>query len=292
MKFKKTIDGFLGKTHSLLSLTIMTIFMMIPFYPLQITFGTLKSNILLYIVCLIILAGASLLPDLDNTQSSAGSTLGPLGSIFTLFMKSTSSIVWNIYHFKGDQKPNTQHRYLWHTPIIGIGLIALFYFGIPNGNYTIFTNIKNSIEAGMFGRFIQTNMTLILFIILCFMAVLVGSNMVLYTFSKFLPIPFFVKYILPAGSLVYIATATYSDLKVVGVCLGVGYLLHCLEDFFADTGIPLIWPIPKFWGKNKKVWWRPNLPLRVTTGGTVNSVIDFISLIAFIGLTIVVFIKK
>ena len=288
---RKKLTGFMGKSHFFLTVCIFALLMIIPWYPLQITFGQLKNNILLFIVCMAVMGGACLLPDLDNPSSTAGATLGPIGSIFTLFMRSTSSIVWNIYHFKGDPKPNTQHRYLWHTPIVGLGIIALFYFGLPKGDYTIFTNIKNSISAGQFGTFMMNNSVLVLFILLAFVSVLVGANMIVYTLSRLLPIPFFVKYIFPALVLVYIAIANYSDLRMIGICIGVGYLLHCIEDFFADTGIPLIWPIPKIWG-TKKVWWRPWLPIRVTTGGTVNTIIDFVSIIAAVGLIIFVFIQK
>lgn len=289
---RKKLRGFMGKTHFFLTMSLFAVLMLVPLYPLQITFGQLTNNILLFVVCISVAGGACLLPDLDNPSSTAGSTLGPIGSIFTLFMRSTSSIVWNIYHFKGDPKPNTQHRYLWHTPIVGIGIVLLFYFGLPKGDYTIFTNIKNSIGAGQFGQFIMNNSILALFIILAFMCVLVGSNMIIYSLSKFLPIPFFVKYIFPVAVLGYIAMANYSDLRMIGICIGVGYLLHCLEDFFADTGIPLLWPIPKFWGSQKKVWWRPWLPFRVTTGGTVNTILDFVSAVLAVGLIIFVFIKK
>lgn len=289
-KLKRKLPAFMGKTHVLLSLVLFAICIMLPIYPFQITFGTLKHNILLFIVSMAVLAGGALLPDLDNAQSTAGAKLGPLGSMFTLFMKSTSSIVWNVYHMKGDWRPINQHRYLWHTPVIGLGLIALFYFGLPNGNYTIFTNIKNSIDTGQLGYFIRTNAILILFIILCFMAVLIGSSAIMNTVLKILPIPSLVKYILPVGCLVYIATAKYNDLRVLGVALGAGYLMHCIEDFFCDTGIPLIWPIPAFW--KKQVWWRPKIPLRVTTGGTVNTIIDLIALVAAIGLLIMVFVAK
>ena len=285
----KKLPGFMARTHTFLSILIMAIFMLIPNYYLQIIFGNLKSNILLFIVSVCILVGGALLPDLDNPEGSkAGYTLGPLGSIFTLFMSSTSMVMWNIYHFKGDNKPPTQHRYLWHTPIIGIGLILLFYFGLPSGDYTILTNIQNSIQTGQIGLFIQHNCVLLLFIILCFMAILIGSSMILYTLSKFFTIPSLIKYILPIFLLIYICFANYSSLRILGICLGTGYLLHCLEDFFCDSSIPLIWPIPAFW--KRKVWWKPHLPLTVTTGGAVNTVIDLISLILAVAMMIVVFI--
>ena len=286
------ILGFMGITHALLSLLAMAIMMILPGYYPQSTFGVLKHDILLFIVCLVVLTGGALLPDLDNSESTAKHDLGIIGSMFMLFMRSTSSIIWNIYHFKGDNKPNTQHRYLWHTPIVSIGLIALLYFNLPSGNYTIFTNLKNSITTHQFGRFLQTNTFIIFLILLCFVSVLCGTSMLLKLIEKFVRLPFYVKYIFPLLSLGYIFTTTYTNLRIIGLCIGVGYFLHCIEDFFCDTGIPLLWPIPKFWGKQKKVWWRPWLPLRVTTGGIVNTIINILAGLAAISVFVYAFVTR
>lgn len=285
----KTLNGFMARTHAILSIVLLEICMIIPLEIFQTTFWQLKSSVLLGIAGFFMLVGGALLPDLDNYVSKAGATLGPVGSIFTIFMQSTSSIVFNLYHGKNDARPMSQHRYLWHTPIIGIGIAALFYFGLPNGNYTIFTNISNSIQTGQMAYFLKTNATLVLFIILSFTTTLVGSGIIISKVGKVFPIPWFVKYVLPAGILVYVFTASYSDLRILGVCMGAGYLFHILEDFFADSGVPLIWPIPAFWCK--KVWWRAHsIPFSVTTGGLVNTIIDYAALFVAIGLGIYIII--
>ena len=288
MKNRK-IEGFMGLTHTLLSISLLLVCILIPFEPFQLTFGKLRESWILMVAGLTVCVGGALFPDLDNDQSSAGHTLGVLGSIFTIFMKSTSSIVWNVYHFKADQRPTTQHRYLWHAPIIGLGLCLLFYFGLPTGEYTIFTNLSNSIQTGQVSYFFQTNAILTLFIILMFMAILVGANMILYRLGNIFPIPPFVKYIFPVLMLGYIFTTTYTNLKILGVCFGAGYLFHCLEDCFADTGIPsLIFPIPQFW--RKKVWGRMRLtPITIQTGSMMNTVLDFIALGVMIFLLVIVF---
>ena len=283
----RKLKGFMGLTHALISIALMALCMILPLPFLQSTFGELKENIPLFIVALVVLVGGALLPDLDNVQSSAGSTLGPLGDMFTLFMKSTSSIMWNIYHFKGDMRPLNQHRYLWHSFIVGFGIIGLFYFGLPKGEYTIITNLSNSISTGQLNRFLQTNAVLFLFIILCFMAVLVGSNMLIYRINKIIHLPFYIKYIFPVLVLVYIGMANYSELRILGVCLGAGYFFHCLEDVFADTGCVALWPIPN--PIKKQVWWRVKFPITITTGGGMNSVIDLVAFVAAVGLLILAF---
>ncbi len=277
-KLRKRIDGFSGKTHFALSLVIMEFCLIVSIYP-PIT-SKILSSLFLLIVCTISLAGGALLVDLDNDESTAKYSSGLLGLMMTLFMKSTSSMVWNIYHFKGDRKPPTQHRYLWHAPIIGISMILLFYFGIPTGDYNIFTNMRNSAD-GMISEFIKNNAILVLFILLIFLAILVGSSMIYRNLTKVVHLPPILKYILPIFSLIYVFTTTYTNLRIIGVCLGFGYLLHCLEDMFCDSSIPLIFPIPAIW-KNK-VWWKPHLPFTVTTGSTINGIIDIISgILAFV----------
>ena len=128
-------------------------------------------------------------------------------------------------------------------------MYALFYFGMPNGNYTILTNLQNSISTNQFGMFLKNNSLIVLFMILCFASVLVGSSTLIYNISRIFPIPPLIKYVFPVGVLFYIFTANYTELRIIGACIGIGYLFHCIEDFFCDISIPLIWPIPAFWKK-------------------------------------------
>ncbi len=285
----KKLKGFMGRTHALLSLAILCAFMLIPVEFFELTFWKLKENWLLAIVGVVVFCGGALFPDLDADNSSAGATLGPLGSLFTTFMKSTSAIVWNLYHFKKDKKPNSQHRFLWHAPIIWVGLGLAFYFGLNGGEYNIFTNLMNSFKTDSFLYFLRTNAILFLFIILMFMAVLVGSSMIINNLLK-IRISY-LKYILPTLVLVFIFTTSYTNLRVLGVCFATGAVLHCIEDAFCDTGVPsLIFPIPQFW--RGRVWGRIRLlPITVTTGSLINTIIDFMATGLIIVLMIFIFHK-
>ena len=129
--------GFMGRTHAILSIMLMFVCMLIPLDILKSTVGQISQSILFFMAALTILVGGSLLPDLDNIESSAKHSLGLFGSIFTIFMQTTAASVWAVYHGKRDKRPNTFHRYFWHAPIIGISLACLFYFGLPSGEYTI-----------------------------------------------------------------------------------------------------------------------------------------------------------
>jgi len=278
------IKGFMGKTHALLSIMLMCICMIIPFEFFKTTLWVLKENVLFFIVGLIVLVGGALLPDLDNSQSSAGSTLGPMGSICTIFMQSISSVIFTVFHGRGDRPPQNQHRYFWHTPLVGVGFICLFWFGLKDGEQTIIQGFK---EAPDVVAYLQNNVSLIFFVIILFMAVLVGSNMVLYRIIKWFKLPKIINYIIPTAIVVYIFTINYTQLRILGICIGFGYLFHIVEDYFADSGVPLLWPIPI----KKQVWFRCKFPITCTTGSLANTILDIIILAADIALIAYIFLE-
>lgn len=280
----KMVKGFMGRTHALLSIMLFCLCMLIPVDFFQSILGMLKENILFLIMALIVLIGGALLPDLDNGQSSAGATLGPLGSICTTFMQSISSIFWTMLHGKGDKMPPSQHRYFWHTLICCAGIICLFYFGMPTGTDTLITNIQKSEDIT---TWVQYNAILIFFVILIFISILVGSNMFvsklvsIFKFSKLK----YLNYVLPVLACVYVFFLDMSHLKILGICIGMGYFFHCFEDCFADTGVPFLWPIPI---KNQ-LWKRIRLiPVTIQTGGLANTILDVIILAIDIGLIVLV----
>lgn len=264
------VKGFMGKTHALLSVMLLCICMLIPISVFKETIWLLKDNILFFIVGIIIVVGGALLPDLDNCQSSAGSTLGFMGSIMTIFMQSISSIMWTLIHGRSDRRPMTPHRYFWHTGIVSVGIICLFWFFIPIEETTIFGGIKEETAA----VFLQNNVAILFLIILIFMAVLCGSDMIMYRLIKLFKLPKFISYIFPVLVLIYVFTLSYTKLRVLGICLGLGYLFHCLEDFFADSGVPLLWPIPI----KGHMWYKCHFLATCTTGGLVNTILDIVVL--------------
>ena len=278
------IKGFMGKTHCLLSIMLMCICMIIPLDFFKETFWLLKENVLFFIVGIIVLVGGALLPDLDNSQSSAGSTLGPMGSICTVFMQSISSMIWTIYHGRRDMNPINQHRYFWHTLIVGVGFICLFWFCLPISDDTIIVSIKNAKDIL---DYIQNNVGLIFFIILVFMAVLSGSNMILYRIIRLFKLPKILNYILPTAVLVYIFTISFTKLRILGICIGFGYTFHVIEDFFADSGVPILWPIPI----GKQIWHRFKCPISVKTGSLANTIIDIVILVIDICLIAYIFLE-
>lgn len=279
---ERKLDGFMATTHALLSVTILFILMLLPYEVLQKTVWTLKDDPLLFVVGLIIFLGSSLLPDLDSNKSTAYFSAGIISMLLSVFMRTTSQVVWSVYKLKGDNKHPTNregkfdmHRYLWHTMIIWVGIMALFHFNLPTGESTIFSNLSTSIQLGQLEIFIRYNATLLVFIILTFIPVLLGSSLVIRFVRVFYPkVPRWVKYTLPMMTLIYIFVAPMYKIRVLALLSGFGTLLHCIEDGMADSGVPLLFPIPI----GRKAWYRVKLlgPLNIETGGTVNKILDFV----------------
>lgn len=277
------LKGFMGKTHALVSIMLMCVCIFIPISLFKDTFGLLKNDVLFFIVSVIVLSGGALLPDLDNNESSAGHTLGPIGDICTSFMQSTSSILWTLFHKKGDKKPVTQHRYFWHSLLSGLIILLLFIFGIPKSENTIIELIQKE----TFLVFLQKNIAILFFIVALFMSVLVGSNMVIGRIIGHFRLPVIINYIIPIAALVYIFFLDMTHLRTLGILIGLGYLFHILEDCFADTGTMLLWPIPI---KNQ-LWHRITfIPKTVETGSLTNTIIDTAAFIIDVALIVIMFV--
>lgn len=275
------VKGFMGKSHALMSIALLCMCMLIPVGFLKNTVWLLKDHVLFFIIGIVVASGGALLPDLDNTKSFAGSYLGPVGSICTVFMQSTSTIMWNLIHFKGDRHPSTPHRYFWHTLIAGISLTCILYFGVPSNELTIIQNIQELTFIG----FLQKQAIVFVLLFVLFTAILLGSNMILNKVIKAFKLPKILTYILPVLIIVYMFFLDYNHLKILGLCIGLGYIFHCLEDFFADTGVPLLWPIPI----HNQCWHRLKFFVTCKTGSLANTIIDIIALIIDIVLIILVF---
>ena len=279
------IKGFMGRTHALLSIMLLCLCMLIPVDFVKNTIALAKDNVLFFIVSLIVVSGGALLPDLDNCQRSAGHTLGPVGSIFTTFMQATSSIFWNILHGKGDRPPPTQHRFFWHTLLAGGGLLSLFIFGISTGEDTIINSIKSSESIT---KWLQGNTALAFFLVFLFVAILVGSDMVVGKIVQLFKGPKIINYILPTVFIIYMFFISMTKIRILGICLGLGYIFHCIEDCFADSGVPILWPLPI----RRQMWKRIKPPLTIETGSVANNLLDAIAAAADIVLIILLFKTK
>lgn len=268
------VKGMMATSHAIVSLCLLCLFMLIPVSFFRDNFFSLVNEPLKFFFTLVVFLGFALLVDLDNNVSKAGSELGVLGNMVTVFMQSTSGIVYGLYHFRGDRPPRNQHRYLWHTPFIFGCMLALFYFGIPQVNETMFSAISKISSEGNIFEGISKQAVVILFLFMSFIATVVGSDLVLRFFRKFVRIPWWGKYILSVITLGYILFQPLVSVRQMAIVCSFGYLFHILEDAVCDSGIPLLWPIPL----GSQVWRRIKLiPVTITTGGVSNKIVEIVA---------------
>lgn len=268
------VKGMMATSHAIVSLCLLCLFMLIPVSFFRDNFFSLVNEPLKFFFTLVTFLGFALLVDLDNNVSKAGSELGVLGNMVTVFMQSTSGIVYGLYHFRGDRPPRNQHRYLWHTPFIFGCMLALFYFGIPQVNETMFSAISKISSEGNIFEGISKQAVVILYLFMSFIATVVGSDLVLRFFRKFVRIPWWGKYILSVITLGYILFQPLASVRQMAIVCSFGYLFHILEDAVCDSGIPLLWPIPL----GSQVWRRIKLiPITITTGGVSNKIVEIVA---------------
>ena len=98
--------------------------------------------------------------------------------------------------------------------------------------------MRNSAD-GMISEFIKNNAILVLFILLIFLAILVGSSMIYRNLTKVIHLPPLLKYIMPIFSLIYVFTTTYTNIRLLGELFAFGYFAHLFEDSFSDSGVCL-----------------------------------------------------
>lgn len=273
-------SGFSGITHILIAITLTLVMIRFPFKLTQDFVSFITSNWILIISSFLIIIGASLLPDLDNDISTATVQLGIIGALIKTSMQTISYIVYAFTRLRNDDKaPQSMHRKLFHTPFVAFLLIALFYFGLEIESNS-FLNIVRDISLNKNWSEILSYPVTSICILLIFISTWLGINTIMYWPLKIVRISLLVKnkqilFILIAMAITYYSmTLPMTQLRYMGIAIGVGYLFHIIGDLFSEGSVPIIWPIPALWAK--KFWYAPNIlgPFQIYTGGIVNKIIN------------------
>lgn len=273
----------------LIAIMVTMLLLIVPLPVISQFFTTMiLSNPLTGLVAFLLICGGALLPDMDNLKSDGGSAatwdLGVLGSIISTIMVTISSVVTSIFHGKRDVNPETQHRFFWHTLFVPLVLLVVTYFTMPDTQTPVIEHFTNfNLQA-----FPSYMLIVLLGMAIC---VYVGAHLLLKKLAKIMPIdirPGMVSLALSGIAIaVGIALSTEHDLKMYAYCISIGYLLHLLGDMFADGGIPALFPVSGIFGK---FFMRVKLlPVTVTTGSTIESLLKIVFLVIDIVLAIIVF---
>ena len=267
--------GFSGVNHVLIAIMLFLILQLIRIEPFSSFIRGFLGSPVTAIMSFLVICGGALIPDLDNLKSDGGSAaswdLGVLGSIISSIMVTISSIMTSVFHGKKDVKPDTQHRFFWHTLIVPIIMFLLMFFFLKDGDSRL---IESFIPFS-----IDTFPTMELFCLLMTgICVYVGSSLLLKKIKKiklFKFKPSIVSLSLAAVTmLICLFAMNLSEFKLISYCIALGYLFHLIGDMFADGGIPALFP---FTGVVGKFFMRIKLlPVTVKTGSTLESLLKVV----------------
>lgn len=249
----KSDQAFMGPTHAISAIAAYFLLTVLagPFLFTKVL-GT--QDLTVYLMSVVIVTGAALMPDLDASRSTIINTLGFAGVGLSKLMRSASKLVQSV--IKGPRESVTEdpHRMLWHTGLSAVlaGLLV-----------TALTSITYSFN--IFGKDLTVGMLVITGLMYLSMKLIMAT-----IFKKhYKRLGMAQRGLVSAASLALsfgLTTQLPSELSYswVGAVFGIGWLLHLIAgDIFTPMGVPLLFPL-KIRGKR---WWRIRFPLTVQAGG-------------------------
>jgi hypothetical protein len=284
-------DGFSGFTHWLIAICLFFCMWLIP-WEFSLSFiHALHGNIIFTILIFFVIGGASLLADLDSSPLQGGGStavyqLGFLGQFLSIIAITISGVVWQVLHTKYDDKPESQHRLLWHAAVVPVCIYLWVYFCIPDSNSIHMSDQLSLKNTGLCMLFFFTGVSVYL-----------GANMLLYKLLRLVGRQHasqFVCFILLLLSMWYMYGMTMHQVRLVGFAVAFGYLFHILADLITKGSAPVFFPIPVPKNGHLQLWRKPYIlgyNLAITTGGAVNTILNFAFVIVDLGLFYILFVK-
>lgn len=267
----------MGTTHALSAVALFlsaTAFLPATMYQLL---GS--DEIWIVVLSMMVMAGGALIPDLDNTASTAKSSLGVLGDILSVFFRTTSSLIQTTIRFSRDDSTPNPHRGFYHTPPAAFLIGFLVFLGTKMTGHAFTIPLIGSISWGTFVAIVVTWLcTHMAFAALAkkFLRKVKNSAGM---FGEL------VAFALSLGLTVVIFSQLSSKIDYwwVGVSIGVGVYIHSFGDAFTTAGSPIFFPLPR----KGKLWYNYRF-LKIKAGGVVETSL-FVPF--FVILSIVAFLK-
>ena len=254
----KSDSGLMGPSHAM-SAIAMTL--LLTLFASEFMFKTLlgTNDFVVYITVIIIVVGASLMPDLDASTSTSINVLGIIGSNLSTVMRAFSKIIQSTIRSKSDKPSPDPHRGFWHT------ILAAF---IAGGLVLLLTSFSIPLFEVMGVKF-DSSMLFVIFIIYISIKLLTAS--LIKSVVKKYKGNFLANTIINLISLLIAVILTTSgpeglDFKWVAVAVTLGWLCHLVGDMMTVAGVPILAPFIKFKGKR---WWMFRFPFGIKAGGWI-----------------------
>ncbi len=244
LKLVNTDRAFMGATHAVSGLAVLLA--LVAFVPGFIEWSGINSFALIALAAFVV-AGGALIPDLDNSASSAKSALGIFGHGLSFIFINSSRVIQTVIRTRRDDPDPNPHRGFWHTipAALLIGFLTLLATQIPGeATIPIYGHVSFSwiaaliicalsihlAFAGLFGSFIRkVRKSSVVGELAALGIALVATGTIFWFLPK-------------EGNFWWLAVA---------VTLGV--IVHIFGDAFTTAGVPLLFPLSGF--IKKKFWW-------------------------------------
>lgn len=254
--------GFMGRTH--VSSAVAIFLACTAFIPALTNEVLGTDNIWLIIMAAIATAGASLIPDLDNTSSTARNSLGPVGHIFSEIIRALSVFLQTFIRTSRDSPDPNPHRGAAHTIPA-----ALFFGGVVLG----LTKLGGKITFPVVGEIIYGNLAAI--IVIFAMLHLALSGLVkpfMKDISNSTPLGELASFALSLTITLFLYSQAPNEQGYwwLGVAIFSGCVIHILGDCFTTAGAPILFPVSVF--LKGKFWWNTRF-LPIKAGGAIENVV-------------------
>lgn len=254
--------GFMGTTHALSAVAIFLV--ITAFFPEHVYKALGTNNIWVIVLSIAVTAGASLIPDLDNTASTSKSSLGYLGEGLSFFFRTTSAVIQTFVRTSRDDDEPNPHRGFYHTvpACLLLGFLAFLATGIKTGAVPV--PIIGTVTYGTLFAIIITWLNIhmaLAGLAKSFMKSMkskagIFGELVAFVFSLALTFTIFTQ--LP----------TDLDFRWLGVSVAAGNFIHIFGDCFTKAGNPILFPIPY----KGKLWWTVRFT-KIKAGGVVEKMV-------------------
>jgi len=230
------------------------------------TVGIIALSLLAFV------AGA-LIPDFDNTSSTAKSAMGIFGEPITVLFRESSRLVQTI-HTKADAKSRAKshdylHRGFWHSLMGAVALALVVNLATSNPIVTAF-----KLPLGFIGIH---NLGALIAAIICLAAMhiaLSGLNIGALKGGKHLNsmVTFIVSLVITGALFASIPAGQYTW---IGYSMGAGAVVHIIGDMFTKSGVPLLAPIVP---RKGKLWYTYRVATYDAKSPSLNSGVLWLSI--------------
>lgn len=259
----------MGTTHALSGLAL--ILALVAFVPDFVEWAGWTTPAIVFLAALVV-SGASLISDLDNSVSTAKNSLGLLGNSLSVFFRGSSRFIQSTIRTKRDNPDGDPHRGFWHTipAALLLGFLTWLATGIPT---VISLPLLGEVTLGWIGALIIAYISIQLSFAGLFSKII---KKVLKGSASFEAVSVTVAMI--ATTATFWTIPKDESFWWLSVAVTVGVITHILGDTFTTAGTPLLFPL-KIKGK---LWWTIRF-LPIKAGGLTEKYV-FIPLFGLISI--------